>query len=213
LAQASWAGEQAGSDRIARFDFDYHGLPTVTDAFVPRENADDKLKFDRHTLEPLTPAASPAPVEPPIQPATPTVPKPEAKDPQEPKQKGGAQYRRALMLPWDGPEEKAKAQTTEQSAAQLTGIAAVAADFLQELQQFRESLEEQGREFSEEEMKAVKEEWAEIVRRGGEQPEQTTSDPIMLTDLDPYLIPLHEAQHHTHILPPYDDEQFSLSLE
>ncbi len=44
-------------------------------------------------------------------------------------------------------------------------------------------------------------------------PEQTTSDPIMLTDLDSYLIPLHDPQHHTHILPPYDDEQFSLSLE
>jgi hypothetical protein len=28
-----------------------------------------------------------------------------------------------------------------------------------------------------------------------------------------YLIPLHDHQHHTHILPPYDDEQFSLSLE
>jgi type IV secretory pathway TraG/TraD family ATPase VirD4 len=50
-------------NRIARFDFDYHGLPTVTDAFIPRENADDKLKFDRRTLEPLTPAASSTPAD------------------------------------------------------------------------------------------------------------------------------------------------------
>jgi hypothetical protein len=35
----------------------------------------------------------------------------------------------------------------------------------------------------------------------------------MLTDLDPYLIPLHDHQHHTHILPPHVDEQFNLSLE
>jgi len=77
------------------------------------------------------------------------------------------------------------------------------------LQQFRESLEAQGRDFSEDELKAVKEGWADIVKRAEEQPEQTTSDPIMLTDLDPYLIPLHDP----HILPPYDDEQFSLSLE
>ena len=96
---------------------------------------------------------------------------------------------------------------------QLNGIAAVAAEFLQELQQFRESLEEQGRDFSEDELKAVKEEWADIVKRAEEQPEQTSPDPIMLTDLDPYLIPLHDPQHHTNILPPYDDEQFSLSLE
>jgi hypothetical protein len=200
-------------NRIARFDFDYHGLPTVTDAFIPRENADDKLKFDRRTLEPLAPAASSAPVEPPTQTETPTEPKREASDRQEPKQKGGAQYRRALTLAWDGPEDKAKAQQIEQSAAQLSGIAAVAAEFLQELQQFREGLEEQGRDFSEDELKAVKEEWANIVKRAEEQPEQTASDPIMLTDLDPYLIPLHDPQHHTHILPPYDDEQFSLSLE
>ena len=150
-------------NRIARFDFDYHGLPTVTDAFIPRENADDKLKFDRRTLEPLTPAASPALVEIPTQPETPTESKPEANDPQELKQKGGAQYRRALTLAWDGPEEKAKAQKIEQSTAQRTGLAAVAAEFLQELQQFREGLEEQGRDFSEDELKAVKEEWTDIV--------------------------------------------------
>jgi hypothetical protein len=200
-------------NRIARFDFDYHGLPTVTDAFIPRENADDKLKFDRRTLKPLASAAFQTPVEPATQPETPTERKPEANDPQEPKQKGGAQYRRALTLAWDGPEEKAKAQTIAQSAAQLSGIAAVAAEFLQELQQFREGLEEQGRDFSEDELKVVKEEWADIVRRAEEQPEHSTSDPIMITDLDPYLIPLHDPQHHTHILPPYDDEQFSLSLE
>jgi type IV secretory pathway TraG/TraD family ATPase VirD4 len=201
-------------NRIARFDFDYHGLPTVTDAFIPRENADDKLKFDRRTLEPLTPAAPPAAMaERPMQAETPAEPNPEAKDAQEPKQKGGAQYRRALTLAWDGPEEKANTRTIEQPAAQFTGIAAVAAEFLQEFQQFRESLEEQGRDFSEDELKAVKEEWADIVKRAEEQPEQTTSDPIMLTDLDPYLIPLHDPQHHPHVLPPYDDEQFSLSLE
>lgn len=200
-------------NRIARFDFDYHGLPAVTDAFIPRENTDDKLKFDRRTLEPLASPASPTPVEPATQPETPTEPKPEAKDPQDPRQKGGAQYRRALTLAWDGPEEKANTRTIEQPAAQFTGIAAVAAEFLQELQQFRESLEEQGRDFSEDELKAVKEEWADIVKRAEEQPEQTTSDPILLTDLDPYLIPLHDPQHHPHILPPYDDEQFSLSLE
>ena len=68
------------------------------------------------------------------------------------------------------------------------------------MQQFRESLEAQGRDFSEDELKAVKEGWADIVKRAEEQPEQTTSDPIMLTDLDPYLIPLHDPQHHTHIL-------------
>ena len=61
-------------NRIARFDFDYHGLPTVTDAFIPRENIDDKLKFDRRTLEPLRPAASSAPVAPPPQTETPTEP-------------------------------------------------------------------------------------------------------------------------------------------
>jgi hypothetical protein len=197
-------------NRIARFDFDYHGLPTVTDAFIPRENADDKLKFDRRTLEPLASPASQTPVEPAAQPETPTEPKPEANDPQEPKQKGGAQYRRALTLAWDEPEEKANTRTIEQPAAKFIGVAA---EFLQELQQFRESLEEQGRDFSEDELKAVKEEWADIVKRAEEQPEQTTSDPILLTDLDPYLIPLHDPQHHPHILPPYDDEQFSLSLE
>ncbi len=62
-------------------------------------------------------------------------------------------------------------------------------------------------------MKAIKEEWADIVKRAEEQPEKTTSGPILLTDLDPYLIPLHDAQHHAHILPHYEDEQFSLSLE
>jgi hypothetical protein len=35
----------------------------------------------------------------------------------------------------------------------------------------------------------------------------------MLTDLDPYLVLLHDHQHPNHNLPPYDDEQFSLSLE
>jgi hypothetical protein len=199
-------------NRIARFDFDYHGLPTVTDAFIPRENADDKLKFDRRTLEPLTPTASSSPVERLSQPETPTGSKPDAKDAQEPKQKGGAQYRRAMTLVWNGPEEP-RAQSIEQPAAQQSGIAAVAIEFLQELQQFRESLEEQGRDFSEDELKAVKEEWADIVKRAEEQPEQTTSNPIMLTDLDPYLIPLHDHQHHNHILPPHEDEQFSLSLE
>jgi hypothetical protein len=152
-------------------------------------------------------------VEPPAQPETPTESKPEANNPQEPKQKGGAQYRRALTLAWDGPEEQAKAQPIVQPVAQPSGIAAVAAEFLQELQQFRESLEAQGRDFSEDELKAVKEGWDDIVKRAEEQPEQTTSDPIMLTDLDPYLIPLHDPQHHPHVLPPYDDEQFSLSLE
>jgi hypothetical protein len=95
----------------------------------------------------------------------------------------------------------------------LTSIAAIASEFLEELEQFRESLDEQGRDFSENELKAVREEWADIVKRAEEQPEQTASDPIMLTDLDPYLMPLHDHQHHTHVLPPYDDEQFSLSLE
>jgi hypothetical protein len=123
------------------------------------------------------------------------------------------QYRRALTLASDGPEEKANALSIEQPTARLSGIAAVAAEFLEDLQQFRESLEEQDRDFSEEELKAVKEEWADIVKRAEEQPEQTTSDPIMLTDLDPYLIPLHDHQHPNHILPPHDDEQFSLSLE
>jgi hypothetical protein len=200
-------------NRIARFDFDYHGLPMVTDGFIPRENADDKLKFDRRTLAPLTPAAAPAATEPPVQPEATIESKPDAKDSQEPKQKGGAQYRRALTLAGDGPEEKVKTQTIEQSPSQLTGIAAVAAEFLQELQQFREALEEQGREFSEDELKAVREEWADIVKRAEEQPEQTPSDPIMLTDLDPYLVLLHDHQHPNHNLPPYDDEQFSLSLE
>lgn len=121
-------------------------------------------------------------------------------------------YRRALTLDWDGAEETAKAHTMEQSATKLSGIAAVAAEFLLELQQFRESLEAQGREFSEDELKAVKEGWADIVKRAEEQPELTTSAPIMLTDLDPYLIPLHR-HHSSHILPPSDDVQFSLSLE
>jgi hypothetical protein len=200
-------------NRIARFDFDYHGLPTVTDAFIPRENAEDKLKFDRRTLEPLTTAASSARVEPPTLTDSPVEAKPEAKEPQEPKQKGGAQYRRALTLAWDGDGGKAKAQTIEQSASHHIGIADVAAEFLQELQQFREALEEQSRDISEDELKAVREEWADIVKRAEEQPEQTTSDPIMLTDLDPYLIPLHNHQHPNHNLPPYDDEQFSLSRE
>ena len=98
---------------------------------------------------------APAAVEPSRQPESATEPKPESKDPQEPKQKGGAQYRRALTLAWDGPEEKSKAQTIAQSVAQLSGIAAIAAEFLQELQQFRESLEAQGREFSEDELKEM----------------------------------------------------------
>ena len=115
-------------------------------------------------------------------------------------------------MAWDGPDEDSKTQSIAQPVAQLSGVAAIAAEFLQELQQFRESLEAQGREFSEDELKAVKEGWADIVKGAEEQPEQTTSDPIMLTDLDPYLIQLHDPQHHTHI-PPYDDEQFSLSLE
>jgi hypothetical protein len=200
-------------NRIARFDFDYHGLPTVTDAFIPRENADDKLKFDRRTLAMLTPEAVQAATEPSTQPEAAIEPKPDAKDRQEPKQKGGAQYRRALTLASDGREEKAKTQTIKQSASQLTGIAAVAAKFLLELQLFRESLEEQGRDFTEDELKSVKEEWADIVKRVEEQPEQTTSDPIMLTDLDPYLIPLHDHQHPAHIHPQHDDQQFSLSLE
>jgi hypothetical protein len=184
----------------------------VTDAFIPRENVDDKLKFHRRTLEPLTPAASSAPAEPLTQPRTQAQPRPEANDSEEPKQKGGAQHRRALTLVWDGPQGKAKAQPISQPVAEFNSIADVATEFLQELQQFRESLDEQGLEFSEDELKAVKEGWADIVKRAEEQPEQTTSDPIMLTDLDPYLIPLHDPQHHTHI-PPHDDEQFSLSLE
>lgn len=200
-------------NRIARFDFDYHGLPLVTDAFIPRENRDDKLKFDRRTLAPLTSAAALAVTESPVQPEAAIETKPDAKDTQEPKQKGGAQYRRALTLAGDGPKEKAKTQAVEQSPSQLVGIAAVAAEFLEDLQQFRESLEEQGRDFSEEELKAVKEEWADIVKRAEEQPEQTTSNPIMLTDLDPYLLPLHDHRHSNHILPPHDGEQFSLSLE
>jgi hypothetical protein len=85
--------------------------------------------------------------------------------------------------------------------------------FLLELQEFRDALEAQGRDLSEDELKAVKQEWADIVKRAENQPEQTTSDPIMLTDLDPCLTPPHDHQHPSHILPPYDDEQFSLSLE
>ena len=105
-------------------------------------------------------------------------------------------------------------QKIEQSAAQFSGIAAVAAEFLHELQLFRESLEEQGRDFSEDELKAVQRGVGPISSSGPKsnrrRPLQT---PIMLTDLDPYLIPLHDPHHHTHNFPPYDDEQFSLSLE
>ena len=114
-------------------------------------------------------------------------------------------------MSWDGAQ--AKAQTSEQPTAQLSGIAAVAAEFLLELQQFRESLEGQGRDFSEDELKAVKEQWADIVERAEKQPEQMVSDAIMLTDLAPYLVPLHDHPHHTYMLPHSDDEQFSLSLE
>ena len=77
----------------------------------------------------------------------------------------------------------------------------VAAEFLEQLELFREGLDTEGRDLSHEEVKAVKEEWADIVKRAEGVPEQATADPIMLTDLDPYLIPRHD--HH----------QFSMSLE
>ena len=45
-------------NRIARFDFHYNDLPIVTKSFVPRENPDDALRYERTTLSPLAPAPS-----------------------------------------------------------------------------------------------------------------------------------------------------------
>ena len=50
MAQASWAGEQAGSDSVARFSFAYNDVPATQPAFVPRPLADDDLAFDPKTL-------------------------------------------------------------------------------------------------------------------------------------------------------------------
>ena len=77
----------------------------------------------------------------------------------------------------------------------------MAAEFLEQLELFREGLDAERRDLSEDEVKAVKEEWADIVKRAEGVPEQATAHPIMLTDLDPYLIPR------------YDHYQFSMSLE
>ena len=54
----------------------------------------------------------------------------------------------------------------------------VAAEFLEQLELFREGLDTEGRDLSDEEMKAVKEEWADIVKRADGVPEQATADPI-----------------------------------
>ena len=77
----------------------------------------------------------------------------------------------------------------------------IVAEFLEQLELYREGLDAEGRDLSADELQAVKEEWADIVKQAEKQPEQTTSDPIMLTDLDQYLIPRHD--HHP----------FSVSLE
>ncbi|WP_419806350.1 type IV secretion system DNA-binding domain-containing protein [Terriglobus sp.] len=199
-------------NRIARFDFLYNDLPIVTKSFVPRENLDDALKYERTTLSPLAPEeqpfASPIPVQETLGGATPeakTEPasekKADASEVTEPKQKGGAQYRRALTLEWNKPEAPATPQVAKEPEIAQPNMGQVAAEFFEQLELFREGLDAEGRDLSDDEVKVVKEEWADIVKRADGVPEQATADPIMLTDLDPYLIPRHD--HH----------QFSMSLE
>ncbi len=199
-------------NRIARFDFLYNDLPIVTKSFVPRENPDDALKYERTTLSPLAPEEQPSTLPVPVQeaadepapeakPEPPSEKKTDAPETAEPKQKGGAQYRRALTLEWNKPEAPATPQVAKEPAIAQPNMAQVAAEFLEQLELFREGLDAEGRDLSEEEVKAVKEEWADIVKLAEGVPEQATADPIMLTDLDPYLIPRHD--HH----------QFSMSLE
>ena len=195
-------------NRIARFDFHYNDLPIVTKSFVPRENPDDALKYERTTLSPLAPSEPPAPVAPtpqPVEPAAAPEPsaakKTEATEAAEPKQKGGAQYRRALTLDWNKPETPVAPKLAQEAAPPQPNMGQVAAEFLEHLELYREGLDAEGRDLSDDEVKAVKEEWGEIVKRAEGSPEQATADPIMLTDLDPYLIPRHD--HH----------QFSMSLE
>lgn len=195
-------------NRIARFDFNYQDLPIVTKSFVPRENPDDALKYDRTTLSPLAPAepqAATEPTAPPVQfvatPEPPPATKATTSEAAEPKQKGGAQYRRALTLDWNKPETAAAPKIAQEAAITEPNIGQVAAGFLEQLELYREGLDSEGRDLSDDEVKSVKEEWADIVKRAEGLPEQATADPIMLTDLDPYLIPRHD--HH----------QFSMSLE
>ena len=195
-------------NRIARFDFHYNDLPIVTKSFVPRENPDDALKYERTTLSPLAPSEAAAPVAPtpqPVQPAAPGKPSPETKaetpEAAAPKQKGGAQYRRAITLDWNKPEAPVPPKLTQEAIPPQPNMGQVAAEFLEQLELYRGGLDAEGRDLSEDEVKSVKEDWGDIVKRAEGLPEQTTADPIMLTDLDPYLLPRHD--HH----------QFSMSLE
>ena len=191
-------------NRIARFDFLYNDLPLRTPSFIPRENPDDALRYERTTLSPLGPPES---LERASTLAAPVAPGPKKKEETDaaeatvPQQKGGAQHRRALTLEPNKPEASATTRRVREVTAPQADIAQIAAEFLQELELYREGLDAEGRDLYIDEIKAVKEEWAEIVKQAGGQPEQTTSDPIMLTDIDPYLIPRHD--HHP----------FSMSLE
>jgi hypothetical protein len=189
-------------NRIARFDFDYHGLPVLTEAFIPRMNPDDALRFDRKTL---TQPDADAPTEEVSSVQTMPEPLAESGPPSdgspEPRRKGGVQNQHSLSPIQEKPEEIAIAQIMKHEITPQSEIAAVAAEFLQGLELYLEALDAEGRDVTAEETKSIREEWADIVKRAEAEPQQATSDPIMLTDLDPYLIPRH------------DHRQFSMSLE
>ena len=104
-------------------------------------------------------------------------------------------------MDWNKPETPVAPKLAQEAAPPQPNMGQVAAEFLEHLELYREGLDAEGRDLSDDEVKAVKEEWGEIVKRAEGSPQQATADPIMLTDLDPYLIPRHD--HH----------QFSMSLE
>jgi hypothetical protein len=180
-------------NRVARFDFDYIDLPTETPDFIPRNHPGDKLTFDRTTLAPLVPPApesaktnfaadassrldNPTPASQSSEPPSEDAP-----------QKGGAQHRHGLALV-QRPELPITAPSEIKQA-----IRVAAADFLHEVEQRREALDTEGRDPTEQEVRSIRERWEELVERSEAQPEQT-ADPIMLSDIDPYLLPRHD--HH-----------------
>ncbi len=60
-------------NNIARFAFDYMDLPKTTRAFIPRESAEDELRFDPRTMKPVEPRI-PSPAAP-VGAAPPPLPK------------------------------------------------------------------------------------------------------------------------------------------
>ena len=88
----------------------------------------------------------------------PSEKKADAPEPAEPKQKGGAQYRRALTLEWNKPEAPATSQVAREPVIAQPNMGQVAAEFLEQLELFREGLDAEGRDLSEDEVRAVKEE-------------------------------------------------------